>query len=68
MLVAFNVKGDPAHHAIEVGTDNFREAIAAVRGEYKDNFKDLDRCFAVIPGGKVSANVPVLDLTPLQSA
>lgn len=65
MLVAFNVKGDPKHHAVEVDTKSFREAIITVKNVYQENMKPLERCFAVIEGGKKSTPVPVLDLPPM---
>lgn len=64
MLVAFNVKGDPEHHAVDVDTTNFREAIITVKNVYAEGGKTLERCLAVIEGGKKSAPVPVLELPP----
>ena len=67
MLVAFNVKGDTAHHAIDVDTTNFREAIATVKNHYAEGLKTLDRCFAVIECGKKPAPAPVFDFTPISA-
>lgn len=64
MLVAFNLKGETEHHAMDVDTTNFREAIITVKNYHADSGQTLDRCFAVIEGGKKSAPVPVLDLPP----
>lgn len=65
MLVAFNVKGDPAHHAVEVDTNNYREAMITVKNVYAEQMKPLVRCFAVLQGGKKKTPVPVLDLPPM---
>ena len=65
MLVAYNVKGEREHHAIDVDTTNFREAVATVKNHCAEGLVSLDRCFAVIEGGKKSAPVPVLELPPM---
>lgn len=64
MLVGYNVKGETEHHVIDVDTDNFREAVATVRSHCAEGLVSLDRCFAVLEGGKKSAPVPVLELPP----
>lgn len=64
MLVAFNLKGETIHHAIDVDTKNFREAIITVKNHYASDNKTLDRCFAVIDCGKKTAPVPVFELPP----
>ena len=62
MLVGYNVKGEREHHIIDVDTTNFREAIITVKNHCAEGLKTLDRCFALIEGGKKSVPVPVLDL------
>lgn len=64
MLVAFNLKGETVHHAIDVDTKNFREAVITVKNHYAESNQTLDRCFAVIEGGKKSTPVPVFELPP----
>lgn len=64
MLVAYNLKGETIHHAMDVDTDNFREAIITVKNYHAEKSQTLDRCFAVIDGGKKPVPVPVFDLPP----
>lgn len=65
MLVAFNIEGDPKHHAVDVDTTNFKEAMATTKAVYQEAGKKLVRHFAVIEGGKKKTVVPTLDLGPM---
>jgi len=67
MIVGYNVDGDPKHHVIEVGTENSKDAIDAVKDMLKEEGVVPRRVLAVIDGGKASSGVPVLVL-PKESA
>lgn len=65
MRVAFNFKGDTTAHAVDIDTKSHIEAIVTAKNHYAEEGATLERCFALIEGGKKSVPVPVLDLPPM---